>query len=127
MFLRDRRLALSTGGDGCSLAPSADQNADESVSSARIQQRRLLPPITPREHSGVVTGKRWKDLSPRARRLIIVGGTVEVTLKIAALIDLAQRPSSQIRGSKVGWAIAITLINSVGAVPIAYLTRGRRR
>ncbi len=70
---------------------------------------------------------RWNDLSPRTRRLIIVGGTVEGMLKIAALIDLARRPSSQIRGSKAGWAAAITLINSLGAVPITYFTRGRRR
>ncbi len=70
---------------------------------------------------------RWNDLSPRARRLIIVVGTVEGVLKIAALIDLARRPSSQIRGSKAGWAAAITLINSLGAVPITYFTCGRRR
>ncbi len=70
---------------------------------------------------------RWNELSPRTRRLIIVGGTVEGVLKIAALIDLARRPSSQIRGSKAGWAAAITLINSLGAVPITYFTRGRRR
>jgi hypothetical protein len=59
--------------------------------------------------------------------LILAGGTVEGILKIAALIDLARRPSSQVRGSKVGWAVAISLINSVGAVPILYLTRGKRR
>jgi hypothetical protein len=75
----------------------------------------------------VARNTRWNDLSPRTRRLIIVGGTVEGVLKIAALIDLARRPSSQIRGSKAGWAAAITLINSLGAVPITYFTRGRRR
>jgi hypothetical protein len=48
-------------------------------------------------------------------------------LKIVALIDLWRRPAAQVRGSKLGWALAITLLNSVGAVPIAYLTRGRRR
>jgi hypothetical protein len=73
-----------------------------------------------------VTRKRWQDLSPRTRRLIIAGGAVEGSLKIAALIDLARRPSSRIRGSKLGWAVAITLVNSAGAVPIAYFTRGRR-
>jgi hypothetical protein len=75
----------------------------------------------------VARNTRWNDLSPRARRLIIVVGTVEGVLKIAALIDLARRPSSQIRGSKAGWAAAITLINSLGAVPITYFTCGRRR
>jgi hypothetical protein len=100
---------------------------DRSPACATRDLRRLLPPIEQREHSGVVNGKRWKDLSPHARRLIIGGGAVEGTLKIAALIDLARRPSSQIRGSKLGWAVAITLINSAGAVPIAYFTRGKRR
>jgi hypothetical protein len=92
-----------------------------------IRCRKVLPPVEPREHSGVVTGKKWNDLSPRARRLIIVGGTVEGILKLAALIDLARRPSRQIRGSKLGWAVAITLTNSAGVVPIAYLTKGRHR
>ncbi|HJQ03393.1 MAG TPA: DUF5652 family protein [Jatrophihabitans sp.] len=68
---------------------------------------------------------RWHDLSPRARRLILAIGTVEGILKIAALIDLARRPASQIRGSKLRWAVSITLINSAGAVPILYFLRGR--
>lgn len=71
--------------------------------------------------------KRWNDLSPRTRRLIVLGAAFEGTLKIAALIDLARRPASQIRGSKPRWAAAIALSNSAGAVPIAYLLRGRRK
>jgi hypothetical protein len=51
---------------------------------------------------------------------------VEAGLKIAALIDLAQRPARGVRGSKVGWAVAITIVNAAGAVPIAYFLRGRR-
>lgn len=47
-------------------------------------------------------------------------------LKIAALIDLARRPSNEVRGSKAGWAVAVSLINSLGAVPIAYFVWGRR-
>jgi hypothetical protein len=79
-------------------------------------------------HSGVVaTRKKWKDLSPGTRRLVIAVGTVEGALKIAALVDLAWRPASQVRGSKVAWAAAITLINSLGAIPIVYFIRGRRR
>jgi hypothetical protein len=70
---------------------------------------------------------KWQDMSPRTRRLIIALSTVEGVLKIAALIDLARRPASQIRGSKARWATAVTLINSLGAVPIAYFARGRRR
>ena len=53
-------------------------------------------------------------------------GAVETGLKIAALIDLAQRPARQVRGSKARWATAIALVNSAGAVPIVYFLRGRR-
>jgi hypothetical protein len=74
-----------------------------------------------------VTTRRWSDLSPRSRRLIVVGGVVEGILKVAALVDLARRPSDQVRGSKPVWAAAIVLTGSVGAVPLAYLTVGRRR
>jgi hypothetical protein len=76
--------------------------------------------------AGVVAKKKWNDLSPRSRRLIVVGSTFEGVLKLAALVDLARRPASQVRGSKSRWALAITLINSVGAVPIAYFAYGRR-
>ena len=69
--------------------------------------------------------KRWQDLSPRTRQVIAAGAAFEGLLKIAALIDLKRRPSDQVRGSKTTWAIAITLINSAGAVPIAYFLRGR--
>ena len=71
--------------------------------------------------------KKWSDLSPRAKRFLIIGGSFEGLLKIAALRDLRKRPADQVRGSKRRWAAAIVLINSVGAVPIAYLIRGRKR
>jgi hypothetical protein len=76
---------------------------------------------------GQVAKKRWNELSPRTRRLIIVGAAFDGLLKIAALIDLVRRPAAEIRGAKPRWAAAIVLINSVGAVPIAYLTYGRRK
>ena len=71
--------------------------------------------------------RRWDDLPPRTRRLLVVAGAVEGALKIAALVDLARRPSSQVRGSKAKWAAAVTLINSLGAAPLAYFAWGRRR
>ena len=73
-----------------------------------------------------MTKRSWADLSPRTRRVIIVGGTVEASLKIAALVDLARRPTSQVNGSKLRWVAAIVLINSFGAVPLAYFVLGRR-
>lgn len=71
--------------------------------------------------------KKWKDLSPRTRRLIVLASAIEGVLKISALIDLARRPASEVRGSRARWAAAVTLINSLGAVPIAYFACGRRR
>lgn len=57
----------------------------------------------------------------------MIGGAFEAGLKVAALIDLAQRPSDEIQGPKAGWAAAITLVSSCGVVPVIYLLRGRRR
>jgi hypothetical protein len=74
-----------------------------------------------------MASKKWAELSPRSRRFIVLGGAFEGTLKLAALIDLARRPASEVRGSKARWALAVTLINSVGALPIAYFAWGRRR
>ncbi len=56
----------------------------------------------------------------------MLGGAFEAGLKVAALIDLAQRPHADIRGSKAAWACALTIVNSGGVVPIIYLLRGRR-
>ena len=70
---------------------------------------------------------RWNDLSPRTRRLIMIGGAFEGLLKIAALVDLARRPSAEVRGSKARWAAAIVLTNSLGVVPVTYFVHGRRK
>jgi len=79
------------------------------------------------EQSWSVATKAWSDLSPRIRRLILIGGALDGFLKVAALVDLVRRPSEELRGSKPLWAAAIVLINSAGAVPIAYFVHGRRR
>jgi hypothetical protein len=70
---------------------------------------------------------RWNDLSPRSRRLILVGGAFEGLLKIAALVDLARRPSAEVRGSKARWAVAIVLTNTLGVVPLTYFAYGRQK
>lgn len=69
--------------------------------------------------------KQWSDLSERTRRMLLVGATIEGILKVLALIDIIRRPADQVRGSKAKWAIAVVLVNSVGAVPIAYFLWGR--
>lgn len=71
--------------------------------------------------------RRWRDLSERTRRLIIVGAVFEGILKIAALVDLKRRPADQVRGRKWVWATVVALANSVGGVPLAYFLFGRRR
>lgn len=70
--------------------------------------------------------RRWSDLTPRQRRLILVGVTYEAILKSAALVDLKRRPADQVRGPKWVWGIAVFLVNSVGAVPLAYFRYGRK-
>ena len=70
--------------------------------------------------------QHWNDLRPRTRRLLIAGAGLEGILKVAALIDLKRRPSSEVRGPKRAWALAM-VINSAGAIPIAYFAFGRRR
>jgi hypothetical protein len=75
---------------------------------------------------GVVQRKRWSDLSVRSRRLIVVAGSCEAILKMVALADLRRRPAEQVRGRKWLGAVALVLVNSVGAVPVAYLLFGRR-
>jgi hypothetical protein len=69
--------------------------------------------------------KRWSDLSPRTRGLIIAAGVAETSLKVAALIDMRRRPASDIRGSKRVWAASM-LVNSAGLIPLAYFIYGRR-
>ena len=58
--------------------------------------------------------------------MIVVSGAVDGALRVAALIDLARRPPSAVRGSKAAWVVSITLINSLGVLPIVYFVRGRR-
>lgn len=73
-----------------------------------------------------MAGRRWSDLSPRTRRLIVIGGSIEAALKVVALADLRRRPAAEIRGPKWAWAVALVLANSAGGVPAAYFAIGRR-
>jgi Phospholipase_D-nuclease N-terminal len=74
-----------------------------------------------------MANRQWGDLSVGTRRWIIVGAVAEGILKVAALVDMARRPASEIRGSKWVWAPTVLLVNSVGAAPLAYFAFGRRR
>jgi hypothetical protein len=83
-------------------------------------------PFNITEEDPVLKKRRWADLSPRTRRLVLLGAAVEGVLKIMALVDIKRRPALSIRGSKLKWAIAVILVNSAGALPIAYFVVGRR-
>jgi hypothetical protein len=75
----------------------------------------------------MATRRRWSDLSEGTRRLIITAAVADVTLRVAALIDIKRRPASQIRGRKWMWATVTAIVNSAGLVPISYFLFGRRR
>jgi Phospholipase_D-nuclease N-terminal len=67
--------------------------------------------------------KKWSDLTPLERRVIVAGGALETVLTVAALRDLARRPSGEVRGSKAAWVLAF-VVQPFG--PIAYFALGRR-
>jgi hypothetical protein len=71
-----------------------------------------------------VANKRWSELSTGQRRSIVLSGVVQVTLLIAALVDMRRRPQDEIRGNKWLWTAA-AFVNFVG--PISYFLFGRRR
>jgi hypothetical protein len=77
----------------------------------------------PRKES-IVAKKGWKDLSVRQKRGIMLGGTVQLGLLLAALLDIYRRPSVEIRGDKRLWTLA-TFVNFIG--PISYFLFGRKR
>jgi hypothetical protein len=74
----------------------------------------------------MAASKQWSDLSERNRRLLIAAAAVDVTLRIAALVDIKRRPASQIRGRKWAWATAVAVVNSAGILPISYFVFGRQ-
>jgi hypothetical protein len=67
---------------------------------------------------------RWSDLSSGQRAVIGAAAVAELSMKIAALIDISRRPAEQIRGPKALWRSA-QVVNLVG--PVSYFAFGRRR
>lgn len=67
--------------------------------------------------------KRWSELTSGQRAAVLVAAAVEVVLTTTALVDLARRPSAEVRGSKPLWVLGC-FVQPVG--PIAYLAFGRR-
>lgn len=67
--------------------------------------------------------RKWSELDDRQRAALLVMGSVQVSLAVAAWADLASRPASQVNGDKRRWA-AIIAVNFIG--PLSYFRWGRR-
>jgi hypothetical protein len=68
--------------------------------------------------------KKWSDLTTLQKRTIVLFGTLETVMTLAALRDLARRGSDQVRGPKAAWVLSF-VVQPVG--PIAYFAAGRLR
>jgi Phospholipase_D-nuclease N-terminal len=68
--------------------------------------------------------KKWAELSDRQRTLLLGAAAAELSLKIAALIDIKRRPAERIRGPKALWRAAM-VVNLLG--PLSYFLIGRKR
>lgn len=71
--------------------------------------------------------KKFEDLPKPARVLLTIGGLVDGGLRAYALVDLAKRDDTEVKGPKSAWVVALSLVNSLGAVPVSYLLWGRRK
>ena len=71
-----------------------------------------------------MAARKWSELSNRQQALLLVAASVQVSLAVSAWADLADRPASEINGSKKRWA-AIIAVNFVG--PLSYFRWGRKR
>lgn len=69
---------------------------------------------------------RWDEQPPARRAGIAVLAVVDATLRAWALADLAKRPDEQVRGPKPLWAVALSVVNSAGLLPAAYLFWARQ-
>ncbi|WP_029110578.1 hypothetical protein [Mycobacterium sp. URHD0025] len=70
--------------------------------------------------------KRWNDLSPKSKTVVIAAAAVDAGLRAWALRDLAAREPSRINGPKWLWGGALGLLTTSGVLPVVYLIAGRR-
>jgi hypothetical protein len=68
--------------------------------------------------------KKWSELPTSTRIGVVLMGMIQLSLMVAALVDIRKRPAEQIKGSKKLWT-ALAFVNWVG--PIAYFVIGRKR
>jgi hypothetical protein len=67
--------------------------------------------------------RTWAELSPTQRTAVVVAGSVQLSLAVAAWVDLATRPAGEVNGRKGRWALLIA-VNWIG--PLAWFGWGRR-
>ena len=77
-----------------------------------------------KDDGSVKRKKKWSELSPRARVLVVLVAVVQVGLLAAAQWDIQHRPQKQINGPKRLWRV-VSLVNFIG--PLAYFGFGRKR
>lgn len=68
--------------------------------------------------------KKWEDLTPTQQRAIVILGILQLTLLVAALVDIWRRPEEEIQGSRTTWTL-VSFINFFG--PVSYFLFGRKR
>jgi hypothetical protein len=68
--------------------------------------------------------RRWRKLTTNQRRALLAGGTVQLVLLGAALVDIGRRPSAELLGGRRLWVPAV-FVNFIG--PLAYFLIGRKR
>lgn len=69
---------------------------------------------------------RWQALSAGQRTVVSTVAVLDASLRVVALTDLARRPPHEVRGPKWLWALSLSVVSSMGLVPLAYVVRGRR-
>lgn len=67
--------------------------------------------------------KKWTDLTPFQKSMVVLLGFVQVTLLIAALVDIRDRSPEEINGDKRLWTL-LAFVNYIG--PISYFLFGRK-
>lgn len=67
--------------------------------------------------------KKWSEMSSAQQTAVLTLTSIELALTATAAVDLIRRPTEQVHGRKVVWALAL-LVQPVG--PIAYLWAHRR-
>lgn len=67
--------------------------------------------------------RKWSELTPAQKTVMLTLISVEVSLTATALVDLVRRPADQVHGRKGVWALAL-FVQPVG--PVAYLWTHRK-